>query len=105
LVLFHRDDSSLCLCLCPCRRLPVSALFDGRVLGFCCRHPTPCSISQATFSYEEYPEVMSMLWKRILKDANEGKNWRRIYKVGVPEMSRTRVVLCTLLLLLLCVYA
>ena len=35
---------------------------------------------QATFSYEDYPEVMGMLWRRILKD-REGKFWRRIYKV------------------------
>ncbi|EDQ87750.1 uncharacterized protein MONBRDRAFT_33107 [Monosiga brevicollis MX1] len=36
-------------------------------------------IAQATYSYEEYPEAMNMLWKRILKD-REGRNWRRIYK-------------------------
>ena len=38
-------------------------------------------VTQATYSYEEYPEAIGMLWKRILKD-REGKNWRRIYKVG-----------------------
>jgi len=37
-------------------------------------------IAAATFKYEEYAETMGMLWKRILKDSNEGKNWRRIYK-------------------------
>ncbi|EGD78406.1 hypothetical protein PTSG_09102 [Salpingoeca rosetta] len=36
-------------------------------------------LSQATYSYEDYPEVMGMLWRRILKD-REGKNWRQIYK-------------------------
>lgn len=36
-------------------------------------------IAKATFNYEEFPEAMGMLWKRLLKD-REGKNWRRIYK-------------------------
>lgn len=34
-------------------------------------------IAQATFTYEHFPEVMGMLWKRLLQDK---KNWRRIYK-------------------------
>ena len=37
-------------------------------------------IAAATFNYEEYAECMGMVWKRVLKDKNEGKNWRRIYK-------------------------
>jgi len=36
-------------------------------------------ISAMTFHYEDFPEVMGMLWKRMLKD-KEGKHWRRIYK-------------------------
>jgi clathrin interactor 1 len=35
-------------------------------------------IAQATFTYEQFPEVMGMLWKRML---GERKNWRRTYKV------------------------
>lgn len=29
--------------------------------------------------YEQFPEVMNMLWARMLKDNK--KNWRRVYKV------------------------
>ena len=36
-------------------------------------------IAQSTFTYEQFPEVMGMLWKRML---GERKNWRRTYKVG-----------------------
>ena len=35
-------------------------------------------IAKYTFTYEHFPEVMSMLWKRMLQ---EKKNWRRVYKV------------------------
>ncbi|XP_076317035.1 clathrin interactor 1-like isoform X2 [Tachypleus tridentatus] len=34
-------------------------------------------IAQGTFSYEQFPEVMGMLWRRMLQDK---KNWRRTYK-------------------------
>jgi hypothetical protein len=36
-------------------------------------------VAQGTFTYEHFPEVMSMLWKRMLQDNK--KNWRRTYKV------------------------
>jgi len=36
-------------------------------------------ISQYTFTYEHFPEVMTMLWKRMLLENK--KNWRRVYKV------------------------
>ena len=36
-------------------------------------------IAQYTFTYEHFPEVMGMLWKRMLVDNK--KNWRRVYKV------------------------
>lgn len=36
-------------------------------------------LAHATFSYETFPEVMSMLWKRMLQDNKN--NWRRTYKV------------------------
>eukprot|EP00045_Choanoeca_perplexa_P008072 m.73855 g.73855 ORF g.73855 m.73855 type:complete len:488 (+) comp14343_c0_seq1:55-1518(+) len=36
-------------------------------------------IAKFTYSYEDYPEAMGMLWQRILKN-REGKHWRRIYK-------------------------
>lgn len=35
-------------------------------------------LAQATFSYEHFPEVMSMLWRRMLIDNQS--NWRRTYK-------------------------
>ncbi|CAG0885711.1 unnamed protein product [Darwinula stevensoni] len=35
-------------------------------------------LAQATFTYEQFPEVMGMLWKRMLQDNR--KNWRRTYK-------------------------
>ena len=35
-------------------------------------------IAKYTFMYESFPEVMGMLWKRMLI---EKKNWRRTYKV------------------------
>ena len=36
-------------------------------------------IASYTFTYEHFPEVMGMLWKRMLHDNK--KNWRRVYKV------------------------
>ncbi|XP_014835510.1 PREDICTED: clathrin interactor 1-like [Poecilia mexicana] len=41
-------------------------------------------IAKATFMYEQFPEVMNMLWTRMLKDNK--KNWRRVYKVGLPHI-------------------
>lgn len=38
-------------------------------------------IAKYTFTYEHFPEVMSMLWRRMLQEGK--KNWRRIYKVCV----------------------
>lgn len=35
-------------------------------------------LAQATFSYEYFPEVMAMLWRRMLIDNQT--NWRRTYK-------------------------
>lgn len=35
-------------------------------------------IAKYTFMYENFPEVIGMLWKRMLM---EKKNWRRTYKV------------------------
>ncbi|XP_023244186.1 clathrin interactor 1-like [Centruroides sculpturatus] len=35
-------------------------------------------IAQNTFTYEHFPEVMGMLWKRMLHDNK--RNWRRTYK-------------------------
>ncbi|XP_041703825.2 clathrin interactor 1 [Coregonus clupeaformis] len=35
-------------------------------------------ISRCTFMYEQFPEVMNMLWIRMLRDNK--KNWRRVYK-------------------------
>ena len=41
--------------------------------------PLMQELAHATFSYETFPEVMSMLWKRMLTDNKT--NWRRTYKV------------------------
>ncbi|XP_064879985.1 clathrin interactor 1-like [Oncorhynchus nerka] len=35
-------------------------------------------IAKSTFMYEHFPEVMNMLWTRMLRDNK--KNWRRVYK-------------------------
>ncbi|BFY98603.1 hypothetical protein BsWGS_01649 [Bradybaena similaris] len=35
-------------------------------------------VAQYTFTYEHFPEVMGMLWKRMLHDNK--RNWRRVYK-------------------------
>nr|XP_022287504.1 clathrin interactor 1-like isoform X4 [Crassostrea virginica] len=35
-------------------------------------------VARYTFTYEHFPEVMGMLWKRMLQDNK--KNWRRTYK-------------------------
>lgn len=40
--------------------------------------PLMQELAHATFSYESFPEVMSMLWKRMLQDNKT--NWRRTYK-------------------------
>ena len=37
-------------------------------------------LAKFTFTYEHYPEVMSMLWKRMFESK---KNWRRTYKVSM----------------------
>lgn len=42
-------------------------------------------IAQYTFTYEHFPEVMGMLWKRMLHDNK--KNWRRVYKVKIVNSS------------------
>lgn len=36
-------------------------------------------LALATFTYEHFPEVMSMLWRRMLHDNRS--HWRRTYKV------------------------
>ncbi|CAI9586356.1 unnamed protein product [Staurois parvus] len=47
-------------------------------------------IAKATFMYEQFPELMNMLWTRMLKDNK--KNWRRVYKAPL-----TSVCSCSLL--------
>lgn len=42
-------------------------------------------IARYTYTYEHFPEVMSMLWKRMLHENK--KNWRRIYKVWTYQLS------------------
>ena len=41
-------------------------------------------LAKYTFTYEHYPEVMSMLWKRMFESK---KNWRRTYKVREGQLS------------------
>ncbi len=42
--------------------------------------------------YEQFPELMNMLWMRMLKDNK--KNWRRVYKVCFTyDGIRTEMVL------------
>ena len=36
-------------------------------------------IAKYTFTYEHYPEVMTMLWRRMFEAR---RNWRRTYKVS-----------------------
>ena len=40
--------------------------------------PQMTEIAGHTFTYEHFPEVMGMLWKRMLQDNRT--NWRRTYK-------------------------
>ncbi|XP_063705148.1 uncharacterized protein LOC134834428 isoform X2 [Culicoides brevitarsis] len=40
--------------------------------------PLMQELAHATFTYEHFPEVMSMLWKRMLQENKS--NWRRTYK-------------------------
>ena len=42
--------------------------------------PLMQELAHSTFTYEHFPEVMSMLWKRMLQDNKT--NWRRTYKVS-----------------------
>jgi len=43
-------------------------------------------LAQYTFTYEHYPEVMAMLWRRMLYDNRN--NWRRVYKVDFSGSRR-----------------
>lgn len=45
--------------------------------------PLMQELAHSTFTYEHFPEVMSMLWKRMLQDNKT--NWRRTYKVSFQE--------------------
>lgn len=40
--------------------------------------PQMQELAQSTFYYEQFPEVMGMLWKRMLQDNRAA--WRRTYK-------------------------
>lgn len=63
----------------------ISSLLPSRgCVDKCSRITASDFLSRATFMYEQFPELMNMLWTRMLKDNK--KNWRRVYKVfeGVP---------------------
>ena len=57
-------------------------------------------IAQYTFTYEHFPEVMGMLWKRMLHDNK--KNWRRAYKVSVDRVQNSLFMQTCHLLRFLC---
>lgn len=40
--------------------------------------PQMAEIAHMTYQYDAFPEVMSMLWKRMLQDNKNA--WRRVYK-------------------------
>lgn len=44
--------------------------------------------------YEQFPEVMNMLWARMLRDNK--KNWRRVYKVchRIVKLSHKCILNC-----------
>ncbi len=42
--------------------------------------PQMQEIAHMTFQYEAFPEIMGMLWKRMLTDNKFA--WRRVYKVA-----------------------
>lgn len=46
--------------------------------------PVMQELAHSTFTYEHFPEVMSMLWKRMLQDNKT--NWRRTYKVSCSRV-------------------
>jgi ENTH domain len=46
--------------------------------------PLMQELANSTFTYEHFPEVMSMLWRRMLQDNKT--NWRRTYKVSWIEV-------------------
>ena len=48
-------------------------------------------IAKYTFTYEHYPEAMSMVWKRMFESR---KNWRRIYKVCVVWAIQLHTLVC-----------
>ena len=59
--------------------LNVSGLVSGPT------GPQMQELSQMTYSGENYHEVMSMLWKRMLIDNKA--NWRRVYKVEIRSLN------------------
>ena len=65
---------------CPFLSFPVFLFFLFLPLLLLAHSPSEWG-TQASYNYEDYSELMDMLWKRVLKD-REGKYWRRIYKVG-----------------------
>lgn len=50
--------------------------------------PLMQELAHSTFTYEHFPEVMSMLWKRMLQDNKT--NWRRTYKVNISHLIRNK---------------
>lgn len=49
-------------------------------------------LAHSTFTYEHFPEVMSMLWKRMLQDNKQ--HWRRTYKVELCFYFVTPLLVC-----------
>lgn len=43
-------------------------------------------IASLTFQYDQFSEVMGMLWKRMLQDNKVA--WRRVYKVNIKLIGK-----------------
>lgn len=55
-------------------------------------------LAHSTFTYEHFPEVMSMLWKRMLQDSKQ--HWRRTYKVRILFFDLISILIWTTLVLI-----
>lgn len=59
--------------------------------------PLMQELANSTFTYEHFPEVMSMLWRRMLQDNKT--NWRRTYKVSAKRILKLIFIYLTCLYL------
>lgn len=52
-------------------------------------------IASLTFQYDQFSEVMGMLWKRMLQDNKMA--WRRVYKVNFCKKMKLLILLSFIL--------